>query len=182
MLYSPDVWASIDVATTPDTRVGRRGSKLAVCKFWYVLLRYSMDLNESTAPLKLASERLNIPIHTIPPEKSTFRHWQLPWPFTPSEAPPSSHLLVTASFGRILSNGHLNAFAPGRKLNVHPSLVPAYRGAAPIQHVLIDGQKETGVSVIEMTERKKGLDSGGVWGTTHYVSRTPRTLQISVLN
>ena len=77
--------------------------------------------------------------------------------------PSPHHLLVTASFGRILPNPLLNLFLPTRRLNVHPSLLPAYRGAAPIQHALIDGQRETGVCVIEMTERKKGIDSGAIW-------------------
>ncbi|THH17603.1 hypothetical protein EUX98_g9096 [Antrodiella citrinella] len=153
LYFARDVWQSMDVVTTPDIRVGRRGSKLAV------------------SPLKLLSERLNVPIHTIPPEKPTFRHWPLPIPFTTSETPPSSHLLITASFGRILSNTHLSAFSYGRKLNVHPSLLPAYRGAAPIQHALMDGRKDTGVCVIEMTQRKEGLDAGDIWGVAR--SRVP---------
>ena len=55
-------------------------------------------------------------------------------------------------------------FAPSRRLNVHPSLLPAYRGPAPIQRTIMDGQKETGVCIIEMTEAKKGIDSGEIWG------------------
>lgn len=47
-----------------------------------------------------------------------------------------------------------------------------YRGAAPIQHALMDGQQETGVCVIEMTEWKKGIDSGAIWATERMVSRT----------
>ncbi|KAJ3556029.1 hypothetical protein NM688_g2251 [Phlebia brevispora] len=78
--------------------------------------------------------------------------------------PPSNRLLVSASFGRILPNTLLNLFAPGRRLNVHPSLLPAYRGAAPIQHTIMDGRTETGVCVIEMMERKKGIDAGEIWG------------------
>jgi len=71
---------------------------------------------------------------------------------------------VTASFGRILPNSLLQLFVHGRRLNVHPSLLPQYRGPAPIQHVLLDGQNETGVCVIEMMERKKGIDAGEIWG------------------
>ena len=77
---------------------------------------------------------------------------------------------MTASFGRILSNSLLQRFEPGRRLNVHPSLLPAYRGPAPIQHALLDGLKETGVCVIEMTEYKKGVDSGDIWGQRRMVS------------
>lgn len=60
-------------------------------------------------------------------------------------------------------------FQLSRRLNVHPSLLPAYRGAAPIQHTIIDGQNETGVCVIEMMERKKGIDAGAIWGRTRVV-------------
>lgn len=70
---------------------------------------------------------------------------------------------MTASFGRILPNALLQRFAPGRKLNVHPSLLPLYRGPAPIQHALLDDQRETGVCVIEMMEKRKGIDAGEVW-------------------
>lgn len=78
-------------------------------------------------------------------------------------------MLVTASFGRILSNSLLALFEHGRRLNVHPSLLPTYRGAAPIQRALLDGQKETGVCVIEMMERKKGIDAGEIWGRRRMV-------------
>ena len=79
---------------------------------------------------------------------------------------------MTASFGRILPDPFLNLFAPSHRLNVHPSLLPAYRGAAPIQHVIINGEKETGVCVLGMVELSKGLDSGDIWGKKTVVSHT----------
>lgn len=79
---------------------------------------------------------------------------------------------MTASFGRILPYSLLGLFAPSRRLNVHPSALPAYRGAAPIQHTLIDGRTETGVCVIEMMERRKGIDAGEIWGMRTMVSST----------
>lgn len=83
----------------------------------------------------------------------------------------SSDLLVTASFGRILRKGQLELFSPGRRLNVHPSLLPRYRGPAPIQHALLGGEKETGVCVIEMLKIKDGaVDSGDIWGCEKTVS------------
>nr|MDE6005085.1 methionyl-tRNA formyltransferase [Oscillospiraceae bacterium] len=42
-------------------------------------------------------------------------------------------------------------------INIHASLLPKYRGAAPIQHCILNGEKETGVTVMQMTE---GLDTG----------------------
>ena len=48
---------------------------------------------------------------------------------------------------------------------MHPSLLPHYRGPAPIQHALLGGEKETGVCVIEMLKMKDGaVDSGDIWG------------------
>ncbi|KAI0077330.1 Formyltransferase [Panus rudis PR-1116 ss-1] len=142
---SRDVWQSLDIATQPDMKVGRRGSKLSV------------------SPLKVLGEEYRLPVHTIPPDKPSFRHWQLPPPFIPTPSPDPTHLLITASFGRILPKRMLDVFAPSRRLNVHPSLLPSYRGPAPMQHALINGEKKTGVSVIGMTEYKKGIDTGEIW-------------------
>ncbi|KAI0346402.1 Formyltransferase [Trametopsis cervina] len=149
-----DVWQSISIVTQPDMKVGRRGSQVSI------------------SPLKLLAERLQLDVHTIPAERAAFRHWQPPAPFSDTDMSPS-RLLVTASFGRILSNSLLHRFAHGRRLNVHPSLLPAYRGPAPIQHALMDGLKETGVCVIEMTEFKKGIDAGEIWGVHKSVSKYP---------
>lgn len=76
---------------------------------------------------------------------------------------------MTASFGRILSPSLLEMFAPSKRLNVHPSLLPAYRGSAPIQHTISNGDKETGVCVIEMLKWKEGIDTGAIWGSSRVV-------------
>lgn len=83
---------------------------------------------------------------------------------------PPNHVLITASFGRILRKSLLNTFHPHRRLNVHPSLLPAYRGAAPIQHALLNGEEETGVCVLSMLEMKEGIDTGDIWGSKKLVS------------
>jgi hypothetical protein len=98
-----------------------------------------------------------------------------------TQSPP---LLVTASFGRILSGALLDLFPPHRRLNVHPSLLPTYRGPAPIQHALIDGVAETGVCVIGMTKFKRsagGVDLGDVWGRVPMVCDIARVVVLSVL-
>ena len=77
---------------------------------------------------------------------------------------PRNHLLITASFGRILPSYILRLFPPKQCLNVHPSILPSYRGASPIQYAILSGERETGVSVIEMMEPKKGIDSGAIFG------------------
>jgi methionyl-tRNA formyltransferase len=143
--------------------------------------------------LKQLGSSLGVTVHTIPPEKTQFRHWtvsscqelfhphlnffcQLPSPFSLAQdvPPPSNHVLITASFGRILPLAMLSQFRKSQRLNVHPSLLPAYRGPAPIQHALMRGEKEVGVCVIGMLPVKKkgtsgGIDAGDVWGCVKQV-------------
>ena len=89
---------------------------------------------------------------------------QPPSPFYPlAESPPPNHLLLTASFGRILPYTLLSLFRPTHTLNVHPSALPAYRGPAPIQRSILNGERDTSVCVIEM-KRRGGIDAGDVLG------------------
>ena len=67
-------------------------------------------------------------------------------------------LCVTAAFGQILSEDNLSAPSLGT-VNVHASLLPKYRGSAPINWALINGEKVTGVTTM-MTD--KGLDTGDI--------------------
>lgn len=67
-------------------------------------------------------------------------------------------LCITAAYGNILPTKFLNIPAQGT-VNIHPSLLPLYRGAAPVQRALQDGVKETGVS-LAFTVR--ALDAGPV--------------------
>ncbi|MEA4888423.1 MAG: methionyl-tRNA formyltransferase [Clostridiaceae bacterium] len=67
-------------------------------------------------------------------------------------------LIVTAAYGRILPPNILAVPRYGC-LNVHASLLPAYRGAAPIQWSLIKGERETGVTIMLMDE---GMDTGDI--------------------
>lgn len=65
---------------------------------------------------------------------------------------------VIASYGMILSSKVLKTPKSG-SINIHPSLLPLYRGASPIQSAILNGDKETGVSIIQMNEK---LDSGDI--------------------
>lgn len=65
-------------------------------------------------------------------------------------------LIVVVAYGKILPAYVLNYPKLGC-INVHGSLLPLYRGAAPVNHVIIDGQTETGVTIMYMDE---GLDTG----------------------
>ena len=65
-------------------------------------------------------------------------------------------LIIVVAYGRILPSNILNLPVHG-VINVHGSLLPKYRGAAPVQWAIIRGEKETGVTVMEVDE---GLDTG----------------------
>lgn len=67
-------------------------------------------------------------------------------------------VIVVAAFGQILPERILNIPRYGC-INVHASLLPAYRGAAPIQWAVIDGLEETGITIMYM---EKGLDTGDI--------------------
>lgn len=67
-------------------------------------------------------------------------------------------LVVTAAFGQILPKELLDAPRLGC-INVHASLLPAYRGGAPIHQAIIDGQAKTGVTIMYMAEK---LDAGDI--------------------
>lgn len=76
----------------------------------------------------------------------------------------TNNVLVTASFGHIIPNPFLGHFEPNKRLNVHPSLLPKYRGAAPIQWTIANADTSTGVSVQRLVERGKGIDGGDIVG------------------
>ena len=67
-------------------------------------------------------------------------------------------LLVTAAYGQILSAELLSIPRLGG-INLHGSILPAYRGAAPVARAIQNGETETGVTVIRMTPQ---IDAGGV--------------------
>ena len=73
-----------------------------------------------------------------------------------SEMAPT--LFVVAAYGLILPAGFLAV--PAYAINVHASLLPRWRGAAPIQRAILAGDKETGISIMRIVQK---LDSGPVW-------------------
>jgi len=70
----------------------------------------------------------------------------------------SPDLIVVAAFGQIISQRILDIPKFG-SINVHASLLPKYRGAAPINWVIIQGEKKTGITTMLMD---KGLDTGNI--------------------
>ena len=69
----------------------------------------------------------------------------------------SPDVFILFAYGQILSGKLLSI--PRWAINVHPSLLPAYRGAAPLQRAVMAGETETGITVIQMNER---VDAGGI--------------------
>lgn len=70
-------------------------------------------------------------------------------------------VLVVAAYGLILPQSILDVPRLGC-INVHPSLLPRWRGAAPVERTILAGDRETGVCIMRMT---RGLDSGPVYQT-----------------
>ncbi|KAF2840836.1 putative methionyl-tRNA formyltransferase, partial [Patellaria atrata CBS 101060] len=134
----PDTIASIDVVCRPGKRTGR-GLK---------------QIRE--VPIKHAAQELELPVHKI----DTFTGW----------TPPKVHdeninLIIAVSFGLFVPPRILNGAKYGG-LNVHPSLLPDLRGAAPIHHALLRGDRKFGISV--QTLHPKRFDHGVILAQTPY--------------
>ncbi|MTI79802.1 MAG: methionyl-tRNA formyltransferase [Firmicutes bacterium] len=99
-------------------------------------------------PVKVIAEKNNLPVYQ--PEKiRTTDFYQ-----TLTELNPD--LLVVVAYGKILPKEILH-LPPLGCVNVHASLLPKYRGAAPIHWAVINGEEETGVTTMYMDE---GMDTG----------------------
>ncbi|MBM7855740.1 methionyl-tRNA formyltransferase [Desulfohalotomaculum tongense] len=99
-------------------------------------------------PVKVVAESYNLPVYQ--PEKiKTAQFLQ-----TLKELNPE--LIVVVAYGKILPKEILD-LPPLGCVNVHASLLPKYRGAAPIHWAVINGEKETGVTTMYMNE---GMDTG----------------------
>ena len=68
-------------------------------------------------------------------------------------------LLVVAAYGQLFSRPLLTLPKFGC-VNIHASLLPRWRGASPIQHAILHGDDETGISIMQMAE---GMDAGDIW-------------------
>jgi methionyl-tRNA formyltransferase len=74
-------------------------------------------------------------------------------------AAAGAQAMVVAAYGLILPQNVLNLFALGC-INIHASLLPRWRGAAPIQRAILAGDNRTGISIMRM---EAGLDTGAVY-------------------
>lgn len=119
----------VGVVTQPDQPKGR-GLKL------------------QTSPVKEIALRENLPV--LQPERARAEN------FIKQLAELQPELIAVAAYGQILPKAILDLPRFGC-LNVHTSLLPKYRGAAPIQHAILNGDSETGVTIMKMDA---GLDTG----------------------
>ena len=99
-------------------------------------------------PVKVCAEEFGIPV--FQPEKIREEE------YVEKLRSLNPDVIVVAAFGQILPESILNIPKYGC-INIHASLLPKYRGAAPIEWAVIDGEKETGVTTMYM---EKGLDTG----------------------
>ena len=117
------------VVTQPDKPKGR-GKKLAMPPVKELALKYNIDVYQ---PVKAREESFVEKLKEINPE-----------------------LIVVVAFGQILPKSILDIPKFGC-VNVHASLLPKYRGAAPLNWVIINGEEKTGVTTMYMDV---GLDTG----------------------
>ena len=118
------------IITKPDSRKGR-GQKLQAPK------------------VKQIGEKFNIPV--IQPQKISEIT-----DFVKKFEKPAG---VLVSFGRIIPQEIIDLFTPAI-VNVHPSLLPKYRGPSPIESAILNGDKKTGVSLMKLS---KEMDAGDVY-------------------
>ncbi len=122
----------VGIITQPDRPAGR-GQKLV------------------PPPVKVAAAELGIPV--FQPEH--LRNNSDAQTFLEKTDP---QLLVMVAFGHILVPEFFDYPSLGT-LNVHASLLPRYRGAAPVVHALLNGERETGVTIMKIDE---GMDTGAI--------------------
>ena len=122
----------VAVVTQPDRPVGRKKVIQA-------------------PPVKQAALRLGLPV--LQPEKISGS------PEMQQLIDLQPDVIVTAAFGQFLPEKLLQAPRFGA-INVHASLLPKYRGGAPVHYALINGEKETGVTIMEMIKK---MDAGGIY-------------------
>ena len=106
--------------------------------------------NMQVSAVKAAAQRLGLPV--LQPEKVRSDA------FFPELERLHPDVIVVAAFGQIIPQRILD-LPPYGCLNVHASLLPAYRGAAPIQWAILNGEEKTGATIMQMNA---GLDTGDI--------------------
>jgi methionyl-tRNA formyltransferase len=126
----------VAVATQPDKPKGR-------------------ELKPQPSPVKILAQKLNLPV--LQPAKARDEK------FISELRELEPDLIVVVAYGQILPQTILDLPKFGC-VNVHTSLLPKYRGASPIQSAILNGETETGVTIMKMDA---GLDTGEILSQTH---------------
>jgi len=147
------------IITSPDKPKGR-GLKITPppVKLWAI--ENKIDFLQ---PEKL-DEKFNLEIGNCPPA-------------SPCEARRAGKLEigVVASYGKILPAKILASFPKGA-LNVHPSLLPKYRGASPIQAQILNDEKKVGITIILMDEK---MDNGPILASLEFPNEILDSIKLS---
>lgn len=109
------------------------------------------DQAVSPSPIKLLAQKNNLPIWQ--PEKLRADE-----SIVAELKKTGADMLIVVAYGQIIPKSILDMFPKGA-INVHPSLLPKYRGASPIQSALLNGETETGISIMLMDEK---MDHGPI--------------------
>jgi methionyl-tRNA formyltransferase len=72
---------------------------------------------------------------------------------------------ILVSYGKIIPQSTIDMFNPGI-INLHPSLLPIYRGPSPIESAIKNGDKKTGVSIMQLSAK---MDAGPIYATREYI-------------
>jgi methionyl-tRNA formyltransferase len=119
----------------------------------------------TACPVKLYAEQHNLLV--IQPEDFSNKQNQKEF------ASLNPDVMVVAAYGQILPINTLQTPKFGC-INIHASLLPRWRGAAPIERAILSGDKETGISIMQMNE---GLDTGDVLLTQKHLISNNETSQ-----
>ncbi|MBE5742100.1 MAG: methionyl-tRNA formyltransferase [Clostridiales bacterium] len=120
----------VGVVTQPDRPVGRKNII-------------------TPPPVKVVANEYNIPV---------FQYEKIRAEGVDDLKSLNADIMITCAYGQILSREIIDICRYGI-INIHASLLPKYRGAAPIQYAIINGEKTTGVTVMQTEE---GLDTGDI--------------------
>lgn len=108
------------------------------------------SLNEISSPVQQLAEKYQLPVY----HPKTLKNIEALELINSINA----DVIVVVAYGFIIPKEILNNKRYG-SLNIHPSLLPKYRGAAPLQRTIINGEKVSGVCIIQMDE---GVDTGDI--------------------
>ena len=139
------------IITQPDKLVGRR-----------------QELSPS--PAKIVAQKFDLKIYEPKSLKNTEAEEMI--------KVLNPDLLIVADYGKIIPKNILDISKFGA-LNIHPSLLPLHRGAAPIQYTILEGDKKTGVTIILMDEE---VDHGAIVTTADLNLEISNLIHTELLN